>query len=63
MYDHLISDEEILEAGFKAGFNLQHIENEETEEEEYCFIGAEGENLNDVFFRFARLIEKLAHSK
>ena len=53
-----LSDEEIIAIGYKAGFAIDTIENEETGEMEYGFLDDEGYINNDCHFKFARLIEE-----
>ena len=53
-----LSDDEIIKLGYKAGFAIDTVENEETSDEEYGFLNEDGEVDNSSHFKFSRLIEK-----
>lgn len=53
-----LSDSEIIDIGFRAGFAVDSIENEETGEEETGFLDEAGYIDNEPFIKFVRLIEQ-----
>ena len=52
-----LTEEEIIELGFKAGFCMDYVENEGSGESDFGFIDDEGQIMNELFIKFARLIE------
>lgn len=52
-----LTESEIITLGFKAGFYIDHVKNEETGQSDYGFVDDEGQIMNDNFIKFARLIE------
>ena len=53
-----LTDDEIIAIGYKAGFAIDCIKNDETEEIEEGFLDEFGDVDNSSYFKFARLIEK-----
>ena len=58
-----LTDDEILNAGYWAGFFIDTIEDEETGEEVHGFIDEDGNVNNEVCFKFARAIEAAVIAK
>ena len=53
-----LSEDEIFNIGYKAGFAIDHVESDDGESTGYGFIDGDGYIDNDLFFKFVRWIEK-----
>ena len=53
-----LSDDEIFQLGFKAGFYVDNIMYDDDRTDDYGFVNAEGEVDNECFIKFVRLVEK-----
>ena len=53
-----LSDDEIFQLGFKAGFYVDNIMYDDDRTDDYGFVNNEGEVDNECFIKFVRLVEK-----
>lgn len=53
-----LSEGEIFNIGYKAGFAIDHVESDDGESTDYGFIDGDGYIDNDLVFKFVRGIEK-----
>ena len=53
-----LSEDEIFNIGYKAGFAIDHVESDDGESTDYGFIDGDGYIDNDLVFKFVRGIEK-----
>ena len=53
-----LSEDEIFNIGYRVGFAVNHVQNEDTGEDEYGFQGVDGQVDNEAMFKFVRLIER-----
>jgi hypothetical protein len=53
-----LSDEEIFNIGYNAGFTLDHVENDDDDCSSYGFLNEYGYIDNNPYFKFVRAIEK-----
>ena len=53
-----LSDDEIFQLGFKAGFYVDNIMYDDDRTDDYGFVNNEGEVNNECFIKFVRLVEK-----
>ena len=53
-----LSEDEIFNIGYKAGFAIDHVESDDGESTDYGFIDGDGYIDNDLVFKFVRAIEK-----
>ena len=53
-----LTEDQIFSIGYKSGFAVDHVENEETGEDDYGFQDQDGNVDNEPMFKFVRLIEK-----
>ena len=53
-----LSEGEIFNIGYKAGFAIDHVESDDGESTDYGFIDGDGYIDNDLVFKFVRWIEK-----
>ena len=53
-----LSEDEIFNIGYKAGFAIDHVESDDGESTDYGFIDGDGYIDNDLVFKYVRAIEK-----
>ncbi len=53
-----LSDDEIFNIGYNAGFTLDHVENDDDDCSSYGFLNEYGYIDNNSYFKFVRAIEK-----
>jgi hypothetical protein len=58
-----LTDDDCIKFGYKAGFAIDCIENEDTGEDEEGFIDEDGNVDNEAFFKLCRLVESAVINK